>query len=93
MKCIYRRYCTYRQSEIFPFSTVKRISSDGDKLSRKPPLNLEAKFDKTPVTSSEYRENEVNIQMLSRSLHKQIFGSASIPSPDINDIERLVLNI
>lgn len=42
----------------------------------------------TETKSPEYRENEMKIQMLSKHLHEQIFGSSQIKTADQNIVKK-----
>lgn len=63
------------QADFFPYSTVKVISKSGKTENLKQPESRET-LEKKPndESSQKFRVNEVNIQMISESLYKQIFG-------------------
>lgn len=63
------------QADFFPYSTVKVISKSGKTENLKQPESREILEEKPNDESSQkFRVNEVNIQMISESLYKQIFG-------------------
>lgn len=57
-----RKFSTKFNKEITSYSTVKYFRKSKEKI--KPKIE----------TKSEYRENDLNIQMLSSSLYEHIFG-------------------
>lgn len=87
MKLCMRKYCSQSQSEIFSYSTLKIFRKDKSSEIKEEQLKTVKITQKTDYGTS--RRNEMNIQMLSSSLHEQIFGSSIKPkNQDINFINK-----
>lgn len=73
-------------NEIMPSSSLKIFRQSPQRV----PKKSKVESSKSPATSStvEYRENEMKIQMLSRSLYNQIFREPNSWKPDPDNVYR-----
>jgi hypothetical protein len=71
--------------DIHPKSTIEIFTATGERRKQKKPKNVkqQQQIVKTPLpnrtvsSSTQFRENELNIQMLSKNLYEQIFANSS----------------
>lgn len=92
MKHLIRNY-----HEIYPHSTVKvfrnpKVSLPSSSAVRNPHKDVKPSDspDAPTFSSSEYRENPMKVQMLSRNLYKQVFGKDSTTQPDKRFVRKCI---
>jgi hypothetical protein len=75
---IFRRNLSKRAhfDDLQPRSTVQVFTSTGEPKKPKPQKVAESPSEAPVQNGPQFRQNDLNIQMLSRNLFEQIFGSA-----------------
>ena len=67
-----KQYST--KSDFHPHSTIKYLNKTGSVPKKKPKVTVQKEVIPVQAKKDEYRENEMKIQMISKSLYQQIFG-------------------
>ena len=82
-----RKYST--ESDFYPHSTIKYLSKSDSVQKKNAKLNNNNKAQIQAKNENDvYRENEMKIQMISKSLYQQIFGDKEYPKVGADLIQK-----